>query len=94
VLNLAKLARIELGNEEAENLTHEFEAILDYVKEVKGVNTNEEILPHQEDFAVINVMREDILPAGGPHESGLYTQKILEQAPSREGDYIKVKKIL
>jgi hypothetical protein len=35
-------------------------------------------------------MRED----GEPHESGIYTQKILEQAPAREKDYIKVKKIL
>jgi Asp-tRNA(Asn)/Glu-tRNA(Gln) amidotransferase C subunit len=28
------------------------------------------------------------------HESGIYTEKILEQAPAKEGGYIKVKKIL
>ena len=37
-----------------------------------------------------NVMRED----ANPHESGIYTEKMLEQAPAREGNYIKVKKIL
>jgi len=35
VLNLAKLARIEIGDSEAENLTREFDAILGYVGEVK-----------------------------------------------------------
>ena len=43
-----------------------------------------------ENVGVLNVMRED----KDPHEAGLYTEKILEQAPAREGDYIKVKKIL
>jgi len=35
-------------------------------------------------------MREDVKP----HESGIYTKKVLEQAPMNEGYYIKVKKIL
>lgn len=89
VLNLAKLARIELGDKEAENLTREFAAILDYVGEVKGV-TNARHPDKLENVGVSNVMRDD----AEPHESGLYTKKILEQAPVREGDYIKVKKIL
>lgn len=89
VLDLAKLARIDLGDEEAENLTREFDAILGYVGEVKAVAISE--YPNKlENVGVSNVMRED----KEPHESGLYSKKILEQAPAREGDYIKVKKIL
>ncbi|MDO8569482.1 MAG: Asp-tRNA(Asn)/Glu-tRNA(Gln) amidotransferase subunit GatC [bacterium] len=89
VLNLAKLARIEIGDGEAESLSGEFEAILKYVGEVKEVVT-EEHTNKLENVGVLNVMRED----AQPHEAGVYSQKILEQAPAREGDYIKVKKIL
>ena len=89
VLSLAKLARIEISNSEAENLSHEFDAILGYVSEVKGVEADTSAAARQ-DFAVKNVFRED----NAPHESGLYTEKILDQAPERDGDYIKVKKIL
>ena len=88
VLNLAKLARIEIGDEEAESLSHEFDTILGYVGEVKGATDNRQ--PTTNDDIIRNVLREDT----EPHESGLYTKKILEQAPAKEGDYIKVKKIL
>ena len=106
VLSLAKLARIEVSDDEAENLSHEFEAILNYVGEVKNVTNiqhsnmlksggvlNVTNIQHSnilKSVGVLNVMREDV----NPHESGLYTEKILEQAPTREGNYIKVKKIL
>ncbi|PIQ66453.1 MAG: Asp-tRNA(Asn)/Glu-tRNA(Gln) amidotransferase GatCAB subunit C [Candidatus Zambryskibacteria bacterium CG11_big_fil_rev_8_21_14_0_20_42_18] len=96
VRNLAKLARIELKDEEAENLTHEFEAILDYVGEVKEVTDN--FTPPSSggasklttDDTLRNVFRED----SNPHETGIYTKAVLEQAPMKAGNYIKVKKIL
>jgi aspartyl-tRNA(Asn)/glutamyl-tRNA(Gln) amidotransferase subunit C len=87
VLKLAKLARIEISNAEAKDLAHEFEAILKYVGEVKKVTAKDvpEALSRE-----VNVMRAD----EGPHESGIYTEKILAEAPDREDDYLKVKKIL
>ncbi|KKU50065.1 MAG: hypothetical protein A3F53_01770 [Candidatus Zambryskibacteria bacterium RIFCSPHIGHO2_12_FULL_48_10] len=91
VLNLAKLARIEMGAEEAEKLSNEFGAILNYVGEVKKVEEGNKVDKFDKEvYATRNVMRED----GEPHESGLYTEQILKQAPAREGDYLKVKKIL
>ena len=91
VLDLAKLARIEIGDEEAETLSHEFDAILGYVGEIKNVGpASPKATQDKSDYALKNVMREDT----EPHDSGIYTQKILEQAPARESDYIKVKKIL
>ncbi|MDO8424248.1 MAG: Asp-tRNA(Asn)/Glu-tRNA(Gln) amidotransferase subunit GatC [bacterium] len=88
VLDLAKLARIEIGEDEAEKLSREFDAILGYVGEIKSVNRS--LSDEKEEFPVRNVMRED----GAGHEPGLYTEKLLSQAPEREGGYIKVKKIL
>lgn len=85
VLKLAKLARISVSDTEAESLSHEFDAILKYVGEVKEIKGKT-----KEDFAIKNVFRED----SDSHESGIYTEKILAEAPSREGNYIKVKKIL
>ena len=91
VLNLAKLARIEIDDEEAESLSHEFDAILKYVGEVKKVDKlNKLDKLNKEEFPVRNIMREDT----ESHESGIYTEKLLAQAPAREDDYIKVKKIL
>jgi aspartyl-tRNA(Asn)/glutamyl-tRNA(Gln) amidotransferase subunit C len=91
VLNIAKLARIRLSDEEAENLSHEFEAILNYVGEVKGAvkgSDSQERTPGN--YPVRNVMRED----GKGHDSGLYTEKLLAEAPGAERNYFKVKKIL
>ena len=88
MLNLAKLARIEISESEAESLSHEFDTILGYVGEVRGVTNNQQ--PTTDNYAIKNVMRED----ENPHESGLYTEKILAQAPAREENYLKVKKIL
>ncbi len=90
VLSLAKLSRISLSNSEADSLSHEFEAILKYVGEVKEISMTGNAQPTTESFPLRNVMRED----GEGHASGLHTEKILAEVPSREGDYVKVKKIL
>ncbi len=89
VLGLAKLARIEMGEVEAEKLSQEFEAILGYVGEVKSIATVSDGL-EKGNSSLRNVLRED----GEPHESGIYTESILSQAPAREGNFLKVKKIL
>lgn len=92
VLNLAKLARIELRDEEAESLTKEFSSILDYVGEVKKVAGQKSAATKQnaKDYSLRNILRED----REPHKTGLYTKEIIEQAPLKGNNYIKVKKIL
>lgn len=89
VLKLAKLARIDIPESEAEALSHEFEAILKYVGEIKSANPAH-IEVDKEDFILKNVMRED----EDPHESGAHTEALLSEAPKRKGDYVEVKKIL
>jgi len=93
VLDLAKLARIEISDTEAEKLSREFDAILGYVGEVKSITSPQPLSLLKErgkGRGVFNVMRED----GPAHESGMYSEKVLNEAPAREGNYIKVKKIL
>ena len=87
VLKLAKLARIDISDTEAESLSHEFAAILKYVGEVKGA-AGEAAASSAPTHR--NVMRED----GDAHESGIYTDRILAEAPASAKGYVKVKKIL
>lgn len=90
VLNLAQLARVSISGEEAEKLSHEFEAILNYVGEVKHASSQFMLDNKQGNSPIRNIFRED----GEGHESGLYTEKLLAEAPAREGNFVKVKKIL
>ena len=86
IQNLAELARIEISEGEAESLTSEIDSILEYVskiKEISGSSTNDVPL-------LRNVMRDDVVT----HEANEYTEDILNLAPSREKNYLKVKKIL
>ena len=87
VKKLAALARIKVADAELEKFTSEFDAILAYIGQLeklelpKGGGTKP---------ALRNVMRED----GEPHASGMYTEKLAEQFPAREGDALSVKQIL
>lgn len=96
VEHLAGLARIAVSDSEKELLRHDLEEILAYVSQVTEVA---ESAGSRLDAAELgaptagelrNVMRVD----GTPHEPGMFTEDILKQAPSREGNRILVKKIL
>ena len=88
VIALSKLARVEIGENEAESLAHEFDRILQYVGEVKKAASH---TAHTTPVTALkNVLREDV----NPHESGIHTEAMLTQAPKREGQYVAVKKIL
>ncbi|MEK7606339.1 MAG: Asp-tRNA(Asn)/Glu-tRNA(Gln) amidotransferase subunit GatC [Patescibacteria group bacterium] len=88
VEKLAQLARIDLSEAEKESLTKEMENIIAFVDELKTANVN------LDDHATVgvphNVMREDT----NPHETGMYTEALLNSAPAQEDGYVKVKNIL
>ena len=86
IQKLALLARIAVTPQEVESFSKEIEAILSYVGHINSV-TVPEGTPKS---GLINVFRED----DTPHESGLFTKDVLQASPNREGEYIKVKKIL
>lgn len=87
---LSNLARINLSEEEKKGLKIDIESVLSYVSEIQKVSSSVSVNSDLQRVALCNVMRED----EDPHKSGLYTEKILKEAPERDGDYIKVKKIL
>lgn len=93
--NLAGLARLEISDDEKENLRHDLEEILAYVSQVKEVGEKVEsgklkVESNKELRDLHNVMRDD----RDPHTPGLFTEVLLLAVPSREGDRILVKKIL
>jgi aspartyl-tRNA(Asn)/glutamyl-tRNA(Gln) amidotransferase subunit C len=89
VKKLAELARIELTEEEVVKMQGEIEAILAYVATIQKVSLPD--VPQSSPYLDIeNVMRED----GEPHAPGIYTDAIMAQAPKKQGNFIKVKKIL
>ena len=88
VEKLAKLVRIKIDKKEAEKLTKDLESIVGYVSRIKEVSVS----PGDEPSIgkLYNVMRED----KDPHESGVYSERLLNEVPQREDKYVKVKKIL
>jgi len=87
VEKLAQLARIDISEGEKEELLKDLRGILDYIDQVRAVSVD---IGEREAGEVRNVMRED----ANPHESGVYTEKILASAPATENGYVKVKQIL
>jgi len=88
VEKLAQLARIRLTDAERLALEKDFKSILAFVGKIAEVDVDMRAedrlgVPH-------NVMREDT----DPHETGIYTESLLKDAPDTKNGYIKVKKIL
>ena len=90
IARLASLARIKITDEEIPRIAENLARVVEYVSEIQRADIVESVALTPTAVTLHNVMREDT----SPHETGLYTEAILENAPVREGDYIKVKKIL
>ncbi len=87
VKRLASLARVEVSDEDLARFASEFDAILTYIGKLEELT-----LPQASASvpAVRNVFRED----GTPDAPGIWTEKLAEQFPDREGDYLSVKQII
>lgn len=86
--HIAKLARIEINEQEKEKFTKELSLILDYVGKLKEVDVSkiESIL---QVTGLENIMREDKIKKGKN-----IRDKLLKEAPKIKGDHIKVPRIL
>ncbi len=85
VENLAELARIEVSQSEKEAILKDMESILDYVKQIEGVELEDFQLQHN----LNNVWRED-----APTSTDFSVEAIKKQFPYSQEDFLKVKKIL
>jgi len=84
--SLAKLARLEVSTEELGKLKGEIPDILAFVETVQKAPVSKEAVAP----SLRNVMRAD----ENPHESGLYTEKLLSAAPAEEKGRVVVKQVL
>lgn len=85
--NLANLCRIELSESEKNELLNDMGSILNFIEQIQQVKTED---LKNEVGELRNVMRED----EASYEGGEFTDAILAEVPNREGQYVKVKKIL
>ena len=86
VEHVAKLARLELTEEEKEMFTHQLGDVLTHVEKMNEVDTtNVEPMNHPIDFT--NVMREDVIIYENTRE------ELMQNAPDIEGEFFKVPKI-
>jgi aspartyl-tRNA(Asn)/glutamyl-tRNA(Gln) amidotransferase subunit C len=93
VKKLADLARIDMSDEEMEEVAKDFDAILAYVGQVKEVSKIKNIeleSKNSDDYFLHNVMREDEVT----NNRGEYRDKIIAEMPETQDDYLKVKQIL
>lgn len=90
---LAELSRIKVREKERAGLAKDLASILDYISEITTAIPARETSRRRKDDerdAHRNVFRDD----GKAHETGVFTEALLERAPDREGRSIKVKQIL
>lgn len=86
--HLAALSRIELTEADKKSLIKEFDAILGYVDQLKKVDVKMDAEGRV--GAVRNVARPDEVVNTSKEDR----ERLLAEAPDREGDYIAVKKII
>lgn len=88
IKHLAALARIRISDDEAENLKTDIDSVLSYVSVVSDITAEDGLT--KKVGARYNVFRQDVVT----NEPGEYTETLLSVAPHRQGNYLKVKKIL
>ena len=84
---VAKLARLALTETESEEFTKQLSAILEYVEKMNELDT-EGVEPLAHTLPINNCFREDDIA------ESLGTEKVLSNAPARDGSFFKVPKIL
>lgn len=83
---VAKLARLELNENEVDQFSKQLGDILKYVEQMNEVNT-ENIEPMAHPIPVVNVMREDIVKYEQTKE------ELMKNAPLEEDGFFRVPKI-
>ena len=86
IKHIAKLARIELSEAELLKFQGDLNKVLGYIEVLKTVDT-EGVEPLASVTGLQNVWREDVA-----EDSGLQKQ-LIDNAPSKSGRFIKVKKV-
>ena len=87
VKKVAHLARLELNEHEINNHSEQLEKILQYIKQLQEINTDD-VPCTTRAIEVTNVFRKD------EKKNSDCTKEILDLGPSREDNFFKVPKII
>jgi aspartyl-tRNA(Asn)/glutamyl-tRNA(Gln) amidotransferase subunit C len=87
VEQVARLARLELGEDEKAQLTAQLDAILDYMETLNTLDTGG-VEPTTTVIPMVSVMRDDVV------RPSLDREDALANAPDREGAYFRVPRII
>jgi len=87
VEHVARLARLELGEEEKKLFASQMGAVFGYVEKLKELNTDD-VIPTSHAVPMENAFRDDVAcPAIG-------VEKALSNAPNRVGSFYLVPKVI
>jgi len=87
VEKVAHLARLELNENEINNHADQLEKILDYIRQLEKIDTDD-VHCTTRAIEVVNVFRKD------EKKNSYCNEELLELGPSREEKYFKVPKII
>jgi aspartyl-tRNA(Asn)/glutamyl-tRNA(Gln) amidotransferase subunit C len=87
VEHVARLARLQLTDDELERMREQLSAILQYIDKLRALDT-ESVEPTSHAVPLVNVMREDQVEPCFPRE------EMLANAPDRAGEFFRVPRII
>ncbi|WP_138494747.1 Asp-tRNA(Asn)/Glu-tRNA(Gln) amidotransferase subunit GatC [Paenibacillus pinistramenti] len=87
VQHVAKLARLNLSNEEQEMFTEQLNAILQYAEKLNELDTDN-VQPTTHVLHLSNVLRDDVV------QESLPAEKVFRNAPEEEDGQFKVPAVL
>jgi aspartyl-tRNA(Asn)/glutamyl-tRNA(Gln) amidotransferase subunit C len=88
VLKLARLARLDITEEEAETYRTEMTNILQYIEQLQGADVTG-LQPTSQVTGLTNVMRDDTV-----QDYGATADELLRLAPAKQDRQIKVKRMI
>jgi aspartyl-tRNA(Asn)/glutamyl-tRNA(Gln) amidotransferase subunit C len=87
VAHVARLARLELTEEELERFTVQLGAVLEHARDVEALDTAD-VPPTAHPLPLVNVLRDDVV------RPSLDRDEVLSQAPAVEAHRFRVPRIL
>jgi aspartyl-tRNA(Asn)/glutamyl-tRNA(Gln) amidotransferase subunit C len=88
VLKLARLARLDLSEEEINTLAEELSEILHYVEQLQDIDVSG-LSPTNQVTGLVNVDRDDVVV-----DYGYKPLDLLNNVPHTKGDLIQVKRMI
>ncbi len=92
VKHIAELARIKINGKEEKSLKKDLSSILEYIDKLNEVNTDK-VEPLYQTTGLVDSFRSDE-PRGDFKMDENLNEKLIGQAPHKEGRFVKVKSVL